>query len=253
VGKTIFAALIASVLASIATVIVMEALRAERSAADAQARELETQTQKIERDRLVQRLADVERRVAAPARAERRAEPAASVDPAPAASPAAPAPLAADGTPYVSRAQMEAFARSLGARVGGVAEAPAEVKPVEKKTLEEIAREQGLSAGEEANLRNILRESEEELIHCLFGTKTIEEVKADFLAAKADPEKQSELMQSAIQNALQNVGKLMTAEKRTKKRVNEVLGEERGKKFMDAPRKSVIAPDMEEFFKDFGD
>jgi hypothetical protein len=247
-GKTIFAAVIASLLTAIATVLVMDSLRAEKAAVDARVRETATETERIERDRLASRVAEVEKRVSAVPRAERRA----AVDDAP----APPPPTAPDGTPYVSRAELEAYARE---QIGGLRAAqavpavPGDTKPVPKKTLEEIAREQGLSAGEEANLRNILRESEEELVHCLFGSKSIDEIKADLVAVKADPDKQSELMQTLIQNGLANAGKLMTLEKRTKKRVDEVLGPERGKKFMDAPRQPILAPEFEDILKDFGD
>jgi hypothetical protein len=248
-GKTIFAAVIASVLTAVVTVLIMNSLQAERTASEAQTRETKGEIERIERDRIAQRLTEVEKRVAAAPRAERRS--AASEEPQ-----AVPPATAPDGTPYVSRAELEAFAkdRKLGtAATDGVPQPIVEQKPVEKKTLEEIAREQGLSAGEEANLRNILRESEEELVHCLFGSKTLDEIKADVVAAHSDPEKEAELTQSVIQSALQNVGKLVTLEKRTKKRVNDVLGEERGKKFMDVPRKPVIAPELEGFLKDFGD
>lgn len=258
-GKTIFAAVIAALLTSIVTVMVMSSIQSEQRAADAAARKTVDDTAQVERERLDRRIAELERRAAAP-RAGRRE----SADPPPDANASPPVPadgpgpsgspaIAPDGTPYVSQAQMEAFAKAHGVRVGDVVHEIEQAKAVEKKTLEEIAREQGLSAGEEANVRNILRESEEELVRCLFGTKTIDEVKADVLAAKDDPDKQAELAQTAIQNALGNVGKLMTLEKRTKKRVEEVLGPERGKKFLDAPRKPVIAPELEEVLEDFGD
>jgi hypothetical protein len=245
-GKTIFAAVIASVLAAVATVLIMNSLQAEKTASEAQARETRGEIERFERDRIAQRLTEIEKRVAAAPRAERRS--AASGEPQ-----AAPPATAPDGTPYVSRAELEALVNERAPAKAAPVAAPPVAAPVEKKTLEEIAREQGLSAGEEANLRNILRESEEELVRCLFGSKTVDEVKADVIAAHGDPEKEAELTQSVIQNALQNVGKLVTLEKRTKKRVNDVLGEERGKKFMDAPRKPVIAPELEDFLKDFGD
>lgn len=248
-GKTIFAAIVAAAFTSIATVLIMNALATEKAATEAKARESAAETEKVERERLDRRLADVERRVAAVPRVERRAEPS----DAPAVAPAAAPAVAPDGTPYVSQAQMEAFAKAHGVHVGEVAVDGADVKPIAKKTLEEIARDQGLSAGEEANVRNILRESEEELVHCLFGSKSIDEIKAELVAVKADPEKQSELMQTVVQNGINNVGKLMTLEKRTKKRVDDVLGPERGKKFMDTPRQPLLAPEFEDIFKDFGD
>ena len=257
-GKTIFAAVIAALVTSIVTVMVMSSIQSEQRASDAAARKTVDDTAQVERERLDRRVAELERRAAAPRAGRRESAEAPAETGEPAAAPSVPgaggAPaIAPDGTPYVSQAQMEAFAKAHGVRVGEIEQVIAEAKAVESKTLEEIAREQGLSAGEEANVRNIVREAEEELVRCLFGTKTIDEVKADVLAAKDDPDKQEELMTTAIQNAIGNVGKLMTLEKRTKKRVDEVLGAERSKKFLDAPRRPLIAPELEEIFEALGD
>src|SRR5262245_13008813 len=208
-GKTIFAAVIASLLTAIATVLVMDSLRAEKAAADARDRETEAQTERIDFDRLSQRLAEVEKRAAAAPRAERRA-PAEG-------APAAPPATAPDGTPYVSRAELEAYAKEQVALLRGAQLVPGagvEAKPVEKKTVEEIAREQGLSAGEEANVRNILREAEEEFVHCLCGSKSIDQIKGDLVAAKADPEKKAEFIQTVALNFIANVGKVSTLEER---------------------------------------
>jgi hypothetical protein len=248
-GKTIFAAVVAAVLASIATVLVMDSLREERAVATNEARKLADETARIERERLERRVADVEKRAAAAPRAERR--PAESApEAAPANGEAAPPPpLAPDGTPYVSRAELETFARTQGAAlVREAMAAPAAVK-VEKKTLEEIAREQGLSAGEEANIRNLLREAEEEMVRCIFGDKSMDEVQRLVLEAKDDPDKQAALTQTAVQNGIANLGKLMTAENRMKKKVENVLGAERAAKFLAAPRKPVIAPEFEAALK----
>lgn len=253
-GKTIFAAVISSILASIATVLVMGSFQSERRAEEAKARETAEATAKVEYDRIVRRVTELEKRPAAPQRVERRGSPdeaETKTDGTVAAPAPATAALAPDGTPYVSRAELEEFAKSRG---GAVTNAVAtEAKAAEAKSLEDIAREQNLSAAEEANIRNILRETEEEMVRCLFGDKPIADVTRDVLAAKDDPDKQAELMQTVIQNALPNIGKLATVESRTKKRVVGVLGEERGKKFLDAPRKPVLAPEFEEFFNDFGD
>jgi hypothetical protein len=168
-------------------------------------------------------------------------------------APAAPSPLAPDGTPYVSRAQMEEFARKqVGAMVakGGFPVLP-EIKPVEKKSLEDIARDMNLSAGEEANLRNILRESEEEAVRDLFGDRPLDEIKREVTEAKEDPDKQAALMQGVVQNGIANVGKLMTLQNREKKRIESVLGAERAAKFMATPRKPVIDSDLEDVLKTF--
>lgn len=248
-GKTIFVAVIAAILASIATTLVMASFHAEERAADAEARSKADQVAQIERERLERRVADVEKKVAAAPRAERRAAPDEAAD----ATAKPLAALAPDGTPYVSMAQLQTFAKTQGAALvreamkGGATEAP--VAPVEKKTLEDIARDMNLSAGEEANLRNVLRDSEEELVHNLFGDKPLDDVKREILEAKDDPEKQSSMMQGIVQNGLANVGKMMTLEKRTKKKVEAVLGADRAAKFLATPRKSVLAPEFEEVLK----
>lgn len=245
-GKTIFAAVVAAVLASIATVLVMSSFQQDRSTADAQARQLTEETAKVERERLERRLADVEKRASALPKAERRA---AEMTLFTANATPVPPPLAADGTPYVSRAELEAFAKTKGAAIVRDAMTAPAAKPVEKKSLEDIARDQGLSAGEEANLRNILRDSEEEMVHNLFGDKPLDDVKREILEAKEDPDKQAALMQGVFQTGIANVGKLMTLENRTKKKVESVLGADRAAKFLAAPRKSVIAPEFEEVLK----
>ncbi len=245
-GKTIFVAVIAAILASIATTLVMASFHAEERAADAEVRSKAEQTAQVERERLERRVADVEKKAAAAPRAERR--PAS--DEVPAAAPAGTEALAPDGTPYVSMAQLQEFARTQGAAlVRDAMKGGTPVAPVEQKTLEDIARDMNLSAGEEANLRNVLRDSEEELVRSLFGDKPLDDVKREILEAKDDPDKQSALMQGVIQNGFANVGKLVTLEKRTKKKVEAVLGPERAAKFLATPRKPVLAPEFEEVLK----
>lgn len=244
-GKTIFAALVAAVLASVATVLVMDSLRTARDAAGDEARRKDAETAKVERERLERRIADLEKRPTAAARVERR--PAAAPPSATETTAVvAPPPLSPDGTPYVSRAELEEFAKKLppAAQVAEIVPA----KAVEKKSLEDIAREMNLSAGEEANLRNILRESEEEMIHNLFGDKPLADVVKEAREAKEDPDKAAAMMQGVVQNGIANVGKLMTLENRTKKKVEAVLGADRAKQFNATPRKPVLDPDLEDAF-----
>jgi hypothetical protein len=247
-GKTIFAAVVSAVLASIATVLVMGSFQEGRSAADAASRQLADDTARVERERLERRVAEVEKRAASVPRTERRAaeEPPAA---APGAAAVAPPPLAPDGTPYVSRADLETFARTKGAALVREAMSGTAAKPVEKKSLEDIAREQGLSAGEEASVRNIFRDAEEELVRNLFGDRPLDDVKRDLIEAKTDPDKKAALIQVAVQNTIANLGKVATLEERTKKKVEGVLGKDRSDKLLAAPHKSVIDPEFEEILK----
>jgi hypothetical protein len=264
-GKTIFAAVIAAVLASVATTLVMSSFLAERSAAEAKARADAEATTQVERARIERRIADLEKRTAAAARPSRRpadTQPAASApgDPSaaqaapdadPGAPPAPPAPLAPDGSPYVSRKELDAALGGAGHGRGTGIQIEATPAPPEAKTLEDIARDMNLSAGEEANLREVLRESETELALSLFGDRPIEQIALDVRAAKDDPDKQAELVQGVADNAIKNLGKLATLENRTKKKVENLLGKERAADFLKRPRKPVLAADFEEFFKDW--
>jgi len=247
-GKTIFAAVVVAVFAAVATVLVMNALLADKRAADADAQKKADDVAKVERDRIERRISDLEKRAAEPR--ERRGVARAADDAAGAGPPA----LAPDGTPYVSRAEMVKYAGELAAKASamrGNEFAPVDpVKPVEKKSLEDIARDMNLSAGEEANLRNILRESEEEMVRSLFGDKPLDDVKREVKEAKDDPDKQAALVQTMAQNGIANLGKFVTSEKRMKKRVEDVLGKERGEKFLAAPRKPVLDPEFEDLMKD---
>jgi hypothetical protein len=246
-GKTIFVAVIAAILASIATTLVMASFHAEERSADAEARAKADQIAQIERERLERRVAEVEKKAAAAPRAERRSAP----EEAPAGGEAKQLPFfAPDGTPYVSMAQLQNFAKTQGAAlVRDAMKGNAAVAAAEKKSLEDIARDMNLSAGEEANLRNVLRDSEEEMVRSLFGDKPLDDVKREILEAKDDPEKQAAMMQGVFQTGFANVGKLMTLERRTKKKVEAVLGADRAAKFLATPRKSVIAPEFEEVLK----
>jgi hypothetical protein len=247
-GKTIFAALLVSVLTSIVTTLIYSALESESRAAATEERRHADETAQIERERLDRRIADLEKRVAAAPRAERHAATAPEESPSvsapgdPGAAP--PAPLAPDGTPYVSKAELD---RVLAGRAPVIANG--EYKPMPKKSLEEIARDMNLSAGEEASLRDILRDAEQEFVHCLFGDRPYDDVKREVVAAKDDPDKAAVLLQNGIQNGLANAGKLMTLQNRTKKKVEAVLGTDRASKFLAAPRKPVIDPEFEELLR----
>lgn len=154
---------------------------------------------------------------------------------------------APDGTPYVSRAEMEAAiakARSSGALA--VHPGPAAEPP---KSVEEIARDMNLSASDEAAVRNLLKESEEELARCLFGDRPLADVAAEVKAAQDDPDKLQDVIGGAVANAFSNIGKLMTLEKRTKKKVEGVLGKERAKDFLGRPHKPVLGDEFQKIFE----
>jgi hypothetical protein len=146
---------------------------------------------------------------------------------------------------------MEAFARKYAAVAMSNPTNFTPPKPVEQKSLEDIAREMNLSAGEEANLRNILRETEEEYVRCLCGNRPLDDIKRDAKEAKDDPEKKAALIQGAVQNGIANVGKLVTLPEVQKKRIEAVLGPERAAKFEATPRKPVIDADLQDILKNF--
>ena len=147
-GKTIFAAVVAAILASIATFLVMNSFDTEKVASAAEARRVTDETAKVERDRLERRLVDLEKRLAAQPRAERRSSPEANLAPqarAP-ANPDALSPdasggpaIAPDGTAYVSRAELERFAKDLPGIPVDPARVPV-VHPVEKGGAVDIGK-----------------------------------------------------------------------------------------------------------------
>lgn len=255
-GKTIFAAVLAAIVASIVTTLVMGSFQTEERTVAQTAQARAEETGKVERERLDRRLGEVEKKLGSAARTARR-DP---VDPPPAGNGAAPTgtgvavqdapdgpppPLSPDGTPYISRAELDAAL--VKHRTDAI---PVAAEPVKSKTLEEIAQEMNLSAGEEAALREIARESETELATCLFGSRPIDEILADAAVAKDDPEKKAELTQTVVNNMIRNAGKLMTLESRTKKKVESVLGKDKAAEFQKYPMKPVLAANLEEWFKD---
>lgn len=161
-------------------------------------------------------------------------------------------PLAQDGTPYLSAAEVEAAVKkALDER--GAAIAGDYVTPEPAKTLEEIAAEIGLSSGEEAQVRTILRESEDELLDIFFPGQKLADIKQTALEVKDDPDKQSELVQSLIMRAVPNAGKLMTMEKRRNRKIRDAIGEEKARQLRSKRVKSIYGDEVETLFKDVFD
>ena len=252
-GKSILAAVLAAILASLATTLVM------RSLADDQVRTTESRLVRAE-----QRATDAEERVrTALDRIDRfgdrvqRAEVAASeanrnalsaVQAAGAEPVAGGAPLTApDGSPYVSRADLDqALAALPAAGTGGIGFTP----PPTKKSLEEIAADMALTAQQESTLRVILRDAEQELVNLLFGNRPIEDVKEEVRRAKIDPDRMSELVQSVAIRGFGNLGKVATWETRLRRKVEDTLGQERAAEFLAKPRKPVLDENFEEIFEE---
>lgn len=249
-GKTLFAAVLAAVLATLATQAVLLSLMERESPEERAAREAVTQRL----DTLDEQLATLDRRLER-ARRDRRAAPSSGPrapteaaatgrsDPAP--TDAAPPPsIAPDGTPYVSRAELE---QALAER------APANVEQVEArrpKPLEDVAAEMGLSSAEEASLRIILRETEEEFVRTLFGDRPVHDILLELRDAQSDPDAQARLMNDVVQNGIRNVGTLMTLEKRRNDRIAALLGEERAQEFESKPVQPILGEEFEDVLGD---
>lgn len=154
-------------------------------------------------------------------------------------------PLAPDGTPYLSRADVE---RMIEERAASLAETPFVPKP--PQTLEDAAREMGLSADEEASLRIILRESEEEVITSLFGERPLEDIKLEIAAVRDDPEGMQRLMQGVVARGFSNAGKLLTLEGRTRRRMENLLGKERAADFRSRNVKPVHGEEFEKILEE---
>ncbi len=259
-GRTILVALVVAVLASVATNLVLGALGNDTrrefeerlAAADRRADAAESRV-----DTALRRVDAVADRVA---RAERGAEEArrdaATAAAAAGASPSAEGAVltAPDGSPYLSQA---AFEQALAERLaGGRALAAAETAVAAARppqTLAEIAADMGLTAQQEATLEVLIRDSEQELVNLLFGERSIQDVKAEILRAKEDPDLQAELIQRTLMRGVSNAGKLMTRERALRRKVEDALGKERAAEFLRRPRRPVLDPDLEDFFKDLGD
>lgn len=154
------------------------------------------------------------------------------------------APLAPDGTPFISRKDLEAeVAKAIAARSAAFQGLGAPVEPA--KTLEEVAAEMGLSAGEEAQLRIIQRESEDEVLDIFFPGQRIEEIKQTAKELKDDPDRLSAFVQQGLMRAFSNAGKLMTLDRRRNKSIKDALGEERAAEFRSKRVKPFYGEDLE--------
>jgi hypothetical protein len=254
-GKTILAAVIAAILASIATTLVMQ------SVADDQSRLLEQRLQEAEAvaadaesrvvtalDRL-DRFGDrVQRTEVAVSEAQQNALSAVQ------AAGAEPAEgtdglKAPDGTPYVSRAELDELLAERPELGPGFEYTP----PPPPKDLGEIAEEMGLTAQQESTLRVILRDAEQEMVNMLFGNRPIEDVIADARRAKEDPEFQAEMIQGVIMRGVSNAGKVMTWESRLRKKVRGVLGDPQTDEFLSKPRKPILDDSLDTVFEEIFD
>jgi hypothetical protein len=163
------------------------------------------------------------------------------------------APLAPDGSRFVSLKDLEAeVAKALTARGGTFA--MEQLPPEPPKSLEDVAADMGLSAGEVAQLRIILRESEEELLDIFFPGQWIEEAKVTVQQLRDDPDKLSAFMQQGLMRVVSNAGKLLTLERRRNKSIKDLLGEERAQQFRGKRVKPIYGEEigtvLEDLFKD---
>lgn len=255
-GKLLFAALFGGIVAAILTFFLCASLLTgdRMTETDLRLTEAETQVRNAEeKSEVAAKRADLlQKRFDAISREQARAlarieEAVAQRNAAPAGEGAPTGATASDGTPYVSRAELDAAIAKAGASVRPVGPF---AKPVEVKTLEEIAQDMGMSASDEAGVRQVLRDSEEEALKSLFGDRPLTEIRDEVAAARDDPDKMQQLVTDTIGRGFQNVGKLMTLEMRTKKKVEGVLGKERAAEFLRTPRRPVLEKEYGELLKD---
>jgi hypothetical protein len=108
----------------------------------------------------------------------------------------------------------------------------------------------GLSASQEADVKQALRESEEEAIKSLFGDRPLTEIRDELKAARQDPDRMQQVITETMARGFQNAGKLITLESRTRKKVEGVLGKEKAKEFLSKPRKPVLEEEYGEILRD---
>jgi hypothetical protein len=256
-GKILFAALLAGVFGGLVVYFLLSASHGAETAAltrrideaEAQVKDFDRQLtaakkQVLESDR---RGVGIARDAAAAKAAADEAKTAAETAVAAVTGNTGPA----DGSKLITEKQaQELIDKALAGRhadPANLAEAMA-AEAGKAKTVEEISAEMGLSSSEEARLRDTIRGMEEDMVRSIFGDRPIADIERDVREAKDDPDKQEALIGQVVGNGLANIAKIATAESRLKKRVNEILGEERGKAFLAKPRKPVIDVDMDKLF-----
>lgn len=181
--------------------------------------------------------------------AELKASPPTSSAPAPAsgASPGTPegstAPRGEDGIPG-TRGELEAL---IDARLDAAARrtppAPLEVPPRKKISVDEAADEMGLDSRQRENLRLVQRETEEDLLEALLGTRDPARLREEALALRDDPERKEKFIQTVVANAISNAGKLMTLESKRDRRLREFLDKEQVRKLKGMEMKSQLLDD----------
>ncbi len=253
-GKQILISIVAAVLASLATCLIVFSLGLDgRHETSQRMKDLEADVSTSVREsdakvdtalRRIDRATDEARAARQDAAAARAAvgAPAAEGD-TPMQSP--------DGTAYMSRAEVD---KLLAERLAGVATGENRfATPDPPKSIGEIADDMHLSANQEATLDVVLRESEEEMLQIFFGDMRIAEIRDVVQRAKDDPDEQARLVQTFATRAFANLGKIATYENRVKKRVEDVLGKELAKDFLGRPRKPALGEDFEDIFEDIFD
>lgn len=249
-GKTVFASVIAALLTTLITHAVLLSLRTEDDALEREAAQEESRRMAA----IEERMDTIDRRMERARRASvERAPPAVAAAPG-STSEAGPLPATApDGTAYVSRAELDTALQELRSAPVSV-EGPEETVPARRpRPLEEVAAEVGLSSAEEANLRIILRESEEEMLTTLFGDRPLNDIMNDIRDAMNDPKLQERMAGEVVQNAIANIGTLMTLERRRDEKIENLLGEERAEEFGRHEVEPVLGAEFEEMFGDLFD
>jgi hypothetical protein len=162
-------------------------------------------------------------------------------------------PLAPDGTAYVSTKELEEAVKQALEKRGVQNWDPATFTPAQPKSLEEVALEMGLSAGEEARLQIILRETEDEALDIFFPGQKIEAVKQQLAGAKEDPDQLSQMAQQLAMRGVSNFGRLATLEKRRNMKIKQALGDEKAKEFRGKRVKPFYGDDIEDLLGDIFD
>ncbi len=97
-----------------------------------------------------------------------------------------------------------------------------------RKDLAEVAREIGLSAGEEDQLRRIYTDSQDKFYTMMAQPGgDVEQVKRDFDAFKEDDSKRPQLMQKYMPKFFTNIGNLMQVQTDQQQAIVDTVGEER--------------------------
>ncbi len=159
--------------------------------------------------------------------------------------PSASGPAAA-GTPAealpATAEELAAFVdRRIQARAAATPAEPAGPPP--RRSVEEVGRELGFTGAQVEGVRQVQRESEEELLEVVFGTTDVESIREQVRGLRDDPDRKAAFLQTLVGNAIGNAGRLLTLESRRDARLRRFLDADQVRRLKGHTLKSALLDD----------